>query len=345
MRDGADVIYQAPLVRSRWHGRADFLRKVERPSDLGAWSYEVTDAKLATETRAGTILQLCVYSSLLGGCRAPCRRKRTSLRRTIASCRKATGSTTTRRITGSWKSGLEAALEERDAVTYPEPAQHCDVCDWWCSCNARRRADDHSASSPASAGCRSRSCARARRRHSRAARRPRSRAQADARLARSAHAHARSGCDPAQARAHTSAPARRLPLGPEHGFLRPAGAGARRPLSRPRRRPLGARGWARVFVRHQRARARRLHPLWATDPAEEKRAFERVVDRILAAFEADRAMHVYHFGAYEPTAFKRLWGGTRRARRARHHPARRAVRRLAHDRAALADAPASKRTR
>ena len=49
-------------------------------------------------------------------------------------------------------------------------------------------------------------------------------------------------------------------------------------------------------------------PLWAANPAEEKRAFERVVDRILAAFEADRAMHVYHFGAYEPTSFKRLSG-------------------------------------
>ena len=28
MRDGADVIYQAPLGDERWHGRADFLRKV-----------------------------------------------------------------------------------------------------------------------------------------------------------------------------------------------------------------------------------------------------------------------------------------------------------------------------
>jgi uncharacterized protein len=65
MRDGVDVIYQAPLADERWHGRADFLRKVPRPCKLGEWSYEVVDAKLATQTRAGTILQLCVYSSLL----------------------------------------------------------------------------------------------------------------------------------------------------------------------------------------------------------------------------------------------------------------------------------------
>ena len=67
MRAGADVIYQAQLGGERWYGIADFLRKVERPSALGAWSYEVTDAKLATETRAGTILQLCVYSELVAG--------------------------------------------------------------------------------------------------------------------------------------------------------------------------------------------------------------------------------------------------------------------------------------
>ena len=41
------------------------------------------------------------------------------------------------------KKRLEAALAERDAKTYPEPAQHCDVCNWWVQCNAQRRSDDH----------------------------------------------------------------------------------------------------------------------------------------------------------------------------------------------------------
>jgi uncharacterized protein len=41
------------------------------------------------------------------------------------------------------KNRLETALAQREAATYPEPTQHCDVCNWWAQCNARRRADDH----------------------------------------------------------------------------------------------------------------------------------------------------------------------------------------------------------
>ena len=35
MRDGADVIYQATLENDVWSGRADFLVRVESPSNLG----------------------------------------------------------------------------------------------------------------------------------------------------------------------------------------------------------------------------------------------------------------------------------------------------------------------
>jgi hypothetical protein len=41
------------------------LRRVERASALGGWSYEVYDCKLACETKAATILQLSLYSELL----------------------------------------------------------------------------------------------------------------------------------------------------------------------------------------------------------------------------------------------------------------------------------------
>ena len=63
MQEGVDVIYQARLKEDgKWSGWADFLKKVDSPSDLGNWSYEVWDTKLANETKAGTILQIGLYS-------------------------------------------------------------------------------------------------------------------------------------------------------------------------------------------------------------------------------------------------------------------------------------------
>jgi uncharacterized protein len=62
---GVPIIVQGALANGRWGGRPDVLRRVERPSPLGDWSYEVVDTKLARETKSGTILQLCLYSDLL----------------------------------------------------------------------------------------------------------------------------------------------------------------------------------------------------------------------------------------------------------------------------------------
>ena len=66
IRGGADVILQPSFRNGRWFGRPDVLRRNGLPSALGAWSYEVVDTKLAKETRGGTILQLGLYSELLG---------------------------------------------------------------------------------------------------------------------------------------------------------------------------------------------------------------------------------------------------------------------------------------
>ena len=65
MQGGVDVIVQAAFSDGGWFGRADVLRKVERASGLGNWSYEVYDCKLARETKAATILQLSLYSFLV----------------------------------------------------------------------------------------------------------------------------------------------------------------------------------------------------------------------------------------------------------------------------------------
>jgi len=80
MRSGVGVIAQADLKNGRWRGRADILLKLDKPSRLGPWSYEVIDTKLASETKGTTILQLCLYSELVAEIqgRDACRISRTS---------------------------------------------------------------------------------------------------------------------------------------------------------------------------------------------------------------------------------------------------------------------------
>jgi predicted RecB family nuclease len=65
MQAGRAIIVQAAVRDGNWVGRADILRRVETPSDLGDWSYEFIDTKLARETKGGTVLQLCLYAQLL----------------------------------------------------------------------------------------------------------------------------------------------------------------------------------------------------------------------------------------------------------------------------------------
>jgi uncharacterized protein len=62
---GDEYIVQAALKHQRWVGRADILRRVETPSSLGDYSYEIIDTKLSRETKGGTVLQLCLYADLL----------------------------------------------------------------------------------------------------------------------------------------------------------------------------------------------------------------------------------------------------------------------------------------
>jgi predicted RecB family nuclease len=66
IREGADVIYQATFQDGNWGGRADFLVRVDKPSSLGSFSYEVVETKLAKSAKVRAILQLCFYSELLG---------------------------------------------------------------------------------------------------------------------------------------------------------------------------------------------------------------------------------------------------------------------------------------
>jgi uncharacterized protein len=144
MESGADVIIQAALRHERWSGRADILRRVEKPSNLGAWAYEIVDTKLARETKAGSVLQLCLYADLFDKAQgvapefiyivAPWSNFEPQQFRYAdyaAYFRKA-------------KTAVEqATLDDAPPAHYPEPKEHCDICRWRERCDARRREDDH----------------------------------------------------------------------------------------------------------------------------------------------------------------------------------------------------------
>jgi predicted RecB family nuclease len=144
MEKGFDVIYQANLQMGRWRGRADFLMKVPVPSKLGTWSYEVIDSKLARETRTGTILQLCLYSEMIGDIQGmmpehmhvitpeeELSEHHFRINEFISYYRHV-------------KSQLETSVDKAVVTqTYPLPCSHCAICDWWKFCDDQRRRDDH----------------------------------------------------------------------------------------------------------------------------------------------------------------------------------------------------------
>ena len=65
LADGSEIIFQAALLKGVWGGWSDFLIKVNRPSSLGTYSYEVADTKLKRKPHPKHILQLVLYSDLL----------------------------------------------------------------------------------------------------------------------------------------------------------------------------------------------------------------------------------------------------------------------------------------
>ena len=65
MRSGVDVIYQATLFDGVWVGHADFLLRRDVPSDLGAWSYDIADTKLARRLKVPALLQMAMYAERL----------------------------------------------------------------------------------------------------------------------------------------------------------------------------------------------------------------------------------------------------------------------------------------
>lgn len=141
LRGGAAAIYQATFQHGPWHGRSDFLIRVERPSALGPWSYEPVETKLARSVKAGALIQLCFYTDLL----AAIQDVQPDLMHLVLGRGMSPESLPVTQYIAYFrkiKRDFEAAYNIY-ADSYPEPTEHCDVCGWFPNCDKRRHDDDH----------------------------------------------------------------------------------------------------------------------------------------------------------------------------------------------------------
>jgi predicted RecB family nuclease len=315
MEQGAEVIAQGALAEGRWFGRPDVLRRVAKHGKKWDWSYEVVDTKLARETKAATILQLSLYSELL----SKAQECTPEWMWVVAPGHDFAGEAYRVMEFSAYfryvKNRLAQAVQTRsDTRTYPEPVEHCDVCRWFRECDSQRRGDDHLS---LVAGIR---------------RQQRSQLEdwntaTMARLAvlpiplieRPQHG-SREGIERVREQARVQVAARLenrpvheplLPVVDGRGFCRLPEPSADDVFVDLEGDPfVGEAGLQYLFGLAFRNAAGQLtyEKRWALNRVEEKRGFEWLVDEIVRRREANARMHVYHFGAYEPGALKRLMG-------------------------------------
>jgi uncharacterized protein len=311
MQAGADVIVQGALKVDRLVGRIDVLRRAETASDFGAWSYEVVDTKLARETKGGTVLQLCLYSDLVKDAQG--------VMPEYAYVVAPLADFEPERFRVSdyaayYRGVLDrfSAAIENPADTYPEPVGHCDICRWRGPCDERRHKDDHLS---LVAGISSLQRGELTRR----------------------------GVVTMTALAVLPLP---LPWKPERGAaesydrireqarIQVAGRGAGKllyellnvvPTFGLCRLPapnegdiffdlegdpfVGDGGLEYLFGYSYNDNGSLTYVAeWSVSPAEEKAAFERFIDFVMARRKTHPGMHIFHYAPYEPGALKRLMG-------------------------------------
>jgi len=141
MRSGVDVVYQAVFLDSSgWRGFADFLERVDTPSELGDFSYEVADTKLARHSKPYFILQLCFYSEQLARAQGlePEWMHVLLGHGERESFRPREFMPYYRRVRARFLDAVAAGLG-----TYPLPVSHCAICDFRELCEAQWERDDH----------------------------------------------------------------------------------------------------------------------------------------------------------------------------------------------------------
>ncbi|MGH7481526.1 MAG: TM0106 family RecB-like putative nuclease, partial [Longimicrobiales bacterium] len=313
MRAGTEIIYQGVLFDGTWLGRPDFLERVDTPSALGDWSYEVVDAKLAREAKGGALLQLMLYADLLEHAQgqAP---ERVHLELGGPNARRESFRTADyaayfRRVRERFLAWVDAASAVLPCA--PEPVEHCAICAWGERCKRERRDADH-LSLVAGITAQQRQVLTGRGTTTLAAL---------ARLDRSVSLRRDGVSDVAlkrireQARIQLEGRERDAHL---HELLEPVSEPERGLCALPAPSP------GDVFFDLEGdpfALGDGLEYLWGFTPRQgeytasraldrdaEKAAFERFIDLVVARLEHWPGLHVYHFGVYETTALKKLSG-------------------------------------
>lgn len=139
LAEGPQIVFQGALLGDNWGGWSDFLERVERPSYLGSFSYEVTDTKLKRRPHPKHVLQLVLYSDLLTQIQgvAP----------EFAYVELGDGSRARLRLADYQayarmaRQRLEAFLEN-PVPTRPIPCADCSLCRWGDHCESQWQAED-----------------------------------------------------------------------------------------------------------------------------------------------------------------------------------------------------------
>jgi len=320
METGADVIVQAALGNDAWFGYADVLARVDGPSALGVWSYEVHDTKLARETRGGAILQLCVYTELVEEAQG---RRPDAFRVVTPAGTDVFRTSDFAAYYRTVKARLLRQLSDRTACAagldvVPSPTEHCEICRWWPRCNAERRRVDH-VSFVANLG---RTQEGELNRHGVAtlaalAHTPVPLTFKPSRGAKATYESLREQARLQLAQREAKQPTfELLPLEPGFGLAalpEPSPGDLFLDLESARFARDGGREYLFGLGSLDTSGRWQYRATWAFDDQEEAAVFEAAIDAIRAALIRDPNAHVYHFAPYEPSAFKRLMGrhGTR----------------------------------
>ena len=312
LHSGAQVLFQPTFLSAPWVGHADFLVRVDTPSKLGDFSYEVVDTKLSRTSRAKFLLQLCLYSEMLADVQGVMPRHMYVV---LGDGRKDTFIVADYlRYYRQLKQRFLDWTSKNARESYPERCDHCGMCRWRDLCTAQWKGDDHlnrvagitkvQIPNLNAAGI---STMKALAQHPVDTQILRIQSNTKNRLVHQARLQVQT--------LESGKPVfELLPLVPAKGFERLPVPNEGDLYFDMEGDPLEEGGLEYLFGLYFFADGRaEFKPFWAHSRAEEKLAFETFIDFVVAHLARWPQAHVYHYAPYEPTALKRLMSlhGTR----------------------------------